>query len=319
MTSKPRFWIQQHPYPGGSAAAAEQAEAEGWDGLSFGDSQHRYGDPYVALALAARASARLDLQVLVTNDIVRNIAATASAIATVQVESGGRAVLGIGRGDSAVSDAGLAPSTVESFEKSLRDLQAYLRGDEVLTPLGWSRLVWVSPDTAKVPVAVAPSGPRMTAVAARHADRVTFAVGSDPQRLARSVALARQLRRDAGLDPDGIAYGAIVSAVPHHDVGVARDLARDRVGTLAHFAHRVDALRDARRIEGPPVTDDVVDAVAAVGPPEQVIERLSALLSLGLDHLVFANYSRSAAQRDVLTARHLMAREVLPALRERFG
>src|SRR5437879_5134498 len=54
-----------------------------------------------------------------------------AAIATVQAESGGRAVLGIGRGDSSLAHLGLAPAPVRAFERYVDALQRYLRGDEV--------------------------------------------------------------------------------------------------------------------------------------------------------------------------------------------
>ena len=52
--------------PGVTARMARAAEAEGWDGLAVTDSQNIYGDPYVALALAARATERLRLATGVT-------------------------------------------------------------------------------------------------------------------------------------------------------------------------------------------------------------------------------------------------------------
>ena len=86
---------------------AEQAESEGWDGLVATDSQSRRGDPYIALALAAKSSTRLLLATGVTNPVTRHPVITANCAATVQEISGGRMVLGIGRGDSALAYSGL--------------------------------------------------------------------------------------------------------------------------------------------------------------------------------------------------------------------
>src|SRR5205814_1393571 len=58
-------------------------------------------------------------------------AATAAAIATVHAESDGRAVLGIGRGDSSLAHLGLSPAPPAVFARYLERLQGYLRGDEV--------------------------------------------------------------------------------------------------------------------------------------------------------------------------------------------
>ncbi len=95
------------------------------------DSQNLAGDTYVALTACALATSTLKLATGVTNPFTRHPAATAAAIASVDAESGGRTVLGIGRGDSALAHLGRAPASVGYFEKYLRTVVAYLRGDEL--------------------------------------------------------------------------------------------------------------------------------------------------------------------------------------------
>src|SRR5438105_3703561 len=106
------IWAAGAGVPGHSARRAAQVEAEGYDGLAFVDSQNLAGDCYVALALAAAATQRLKLATGVTNPFTRHPAVAACAIASVQAESGGRAMLGIGRGDSALAHLGFAPAPV---------------------------------------------------------------------------------------------------------------------------------------------------------------------------------------------------------------
>src|SRR5437868_10175891 len=157
----------------GAARTAQEIEAAGWDGLLVVDSQNLSGDPYVALALAAVATKRIGLGTGVTNSVTRHAAATATAITSVNRVSNGRAVLGIGRGDSALAHLGRAPARLEQFERYLRQLQAYLRGDsvsfeeidipsEVAPPMSAlalhdapsaSRIAWIAAG-AKVPVGV---------------------------------------------------------------------------------------------------------------------------------------------------------------------
>src|SRR3978361_321780 len=115
----------------GAARAAQEIEAAGWDGMLVVDSQNLSGDPYVALAMAATATTRIGLGTGVTNCVTRHAAATAAAIASVDRISNGRAVLGIGRGDSALAHLGRAPARPKVFERYLRQLQAYLRGEAV--------------------------------------------------------------------------------------------------------------------------------------------------------------------------------------------
>lgn len=73
------------------------------------DSQNLPRDPCVVLAMAASATSRLGLGTDVTNCVTRHAAAPACAIVSVDRISGGRAVLGIGRGDAALAHLGRAP------------------------------------------------------------------------------------------------------------------------------------------------------------------------------------------------------------------
>src|SRR5271167_2207102 len=102
------LWTTGVASPRGSARTAKQLEEAGWDGFLVVDSQNLSGDPYVALAMAAAATSRIGLGTGVTNCVTRHAAATACAIASVDRLSDGRAVLGIGRGDSALAHLGRA-------------------------------------------------------------------------------------------------------------------------------------------------------------------------------------------------------------------
>src|SRR4051795_9633029 len=236
-----QFWTVGVSAPRSIGRYAAKLEADGFDGVAVVDSQNLSGDPYVALAMAAVNTQRLGLATGVTNPYTRHPAATASSIASVQTLSGGRAVLGIGRGDSALAHLGLAPASLAVFERYLRRLQGYLRGEDVpfadnadaevasvdALALGdqptASRIEWIA-NLPKVPLDVAASGPRVIGLSAVIADRVTFAVGADVERLAWAIEVARTARRDAGLDPDGLALGAYVNVAVPPDRAVARQL-----------------------------------------------------------------------------------------------
>ena len=155
-------------------------------------------------------------------------------------------MLGIGRGDSALAHLGLAPAPVPLFERYLSHVQAYLRGEEVpfddlgsevvadVGSLGLaggptsSRLHWLPRDLPKVPMTVAATGPKVIDAAARTADRVTFALGADPARVAWGIDRARAVRSD-------VRMGAFVNVVCHDDVDTARALASGGMSTFARF------------------------------------------------------------------------------------
>jgi 5,10-methylenetetrahydromethanopterin reductase len=321
-------FLHAFPLPGVSARLAAEAEAEGWDGVLLADSQNLQAEVFVELALAASATQRLKLGSGVTNPLTRHPAVTASAAATLQAESGGRIVLGVGRGDSAVTFVGQRPAPVAALEDFLRRLQGYLRGDVVEVGGFASRLEWLPHSQPKVPVDVAAAGRRTIEAGARQADAVTFAVGADAERIRWAVETAR----DAG----ATRFGAYVVAAPHRDVAVARDLVRANVGIFAHFSRgsldrlphddrrvveevsrRYDAAEHGQSAAGQTgvVTDEFVDRFAVVGPPERCVERLQELAALGIERVVVVGASKDADPREAAAARKRFAGEVLPALR----
>ena len=78
------------PVPGRCEETAAQAERLGFDGLLLADSQNLVGDVFVELGVLARTTDRLGLGTGVINPVTRHPAVTAAAIASVQLESGGR-------------------------------------------------------------------------------------------------------------------------------------------------------------------------------------------------------------------------------------
>src|SRR5580693_8379785 len=113
------FWLGGRSRDATIVARAPAIEAEGWDGQMFMDSQALSADPYVLMGAWAGATRHLRLSTGVTNPLTRNLAVTAAGAASVQAISGGRAVLGIGRGDSALAYLGLAPAPLAGFERAL--------------------------------------------------------------------------------------------------------------------------------------------------------------------------------------------------------
>lgn len=344
--------------PNAAARVAESCEAAGWSGFAVVDSQNLSGDPYVALALAATATSRIGLATGVTNPYTRHPAATASSIGSVQAVSKGRAVLGIGRGDSALAHLGLAPAPVALFASYLRRLQGYLRGDDVpfaeaaagaddvasVDALGLgdqptaSRIEWLR-KLPKVPVDVAATGPKVIELAAVVADRITFALGADVERLQWGMELARSARAAAGGDPATLSFGAYVNVAVHDDVTVARRLVAGGLSTLARFnvmhgrtagphaAGAEEVLRELHErydmnhhtqsgsVQSQVLTDDFVDRYAVVGPAAGAVARLRTLAALGIDRFVVMGAGRAPGLDDeARVAQTLLAAEVVPAL-----
>jgi 5,10-methylenetetrahydromethanopterin reductase len=354
-----QLWTTTVASPRATARVAREREAAGWDGLLVVDSQNLSGDPYVALAMAATATTRTGLGTGVTNSVTRHAAVTACSIASIQRLSGGRAVLGIGRGDSALAHLGRAPSRLAPFERYLRQLQSYLRGesvpfDDIDIPISVappmselqladapaaSRIGWIAEGAPKVPVEVAASGQRVIAIAARHAERVMFALGADEERIAWGIGLARAARKEAGLDPNGISFGAYITCGCHTDLGTARNLIRGSLTTHARFsvmhgsasgpvsaadravlsdlrnAYDMRAHTRADSRQAGVLTEAFIERFAVVGSPDRCIARLKRLAALGLDKVALAGSMRGVSEADAEVARQLLESEVLPAMR----
>jgi len=325
--------------PKRTAALARLAEEAGFASLRFPDSQNLAPEVWGQLMLAAAGTSRIQLGPGVSNSITRDAALTASAALSLQVESDGRAVLGIGRGDSSVQRIGKAPDSVAHFERYLAMVQTYLSGGTVDRDGFASRLEWLPHvKVAKVPLEVAATGPRVIEVAARHAERICFAVGADASHLAAALAHARGAAAAAGRDPNTLRYGAFINCVLHDDVAVARNALRGTVATFARFSamrgsplarlpeplrRTVEYLRshydmrehtraDAGHAAG--IDDGFVDWFAIAGPVERALPRFRQLATLGLDFLHVVPSSTGVARDIALGSFSTLAHSLLPAL-----
>jgi 5,10-methylenetetrahydromethanopterin reductase len=171
-------------------------------------------------------------------------------------------------------------------------------------------------------------------LAARVAERITFSVGAEVERLQQAIALARQAA------PRPLSLGAYVNAVADPDVHRARELVRGRLSTYARFStmhrnvldtlpaadrHVAENLRDSYDMQAhsasrgqhqAALTDEFVDRFGVVGPSERVAERLAALAALGLDHFVIVGHSRNVPPAVLAESSRRFGHEVIPALRQ---
>jgi 5,10-methylenetetrahydromethanopterin reductase len=275
----------------------------------------------------------------VTNPATRHPAALATAIATVQEESGGRAICGIGRGDTALFHLGRPPMPLDDFFGRCDELHTYLQHGTIDLNGHPSRLRWL--DRAKqlpVPLDIASSGPKVIAFAARTAERITFAVGADPERVTWAVDLARTEARAAGR-AEGPSFGAYVTVACHPDQAIGRDLVRGSVAAFAHFSampgstgagladedkklvaevgrtydsnfHLVNGAEHSQVLP-----DEFIDRFAIVGDPETCATRLEELAALGLERFVVTGPSFGADYEQAQVHIRLTTTELLPSLR----
>ena len=328
-------WIHQFSFAGKTVAAARQIEGWGFDGMLLADSQDLNADIWVELALAAEATSSLKLGPGATNLVTRHPTVTASAASTLQIESEGRVVLGLGRGDSAVSKIGLGSQPVAEFEEGLGQLQVLLSGESVSLSNGTEAAIeWLAAaDAPKVPVVVAATGPKVIAAGAKHTEMIDFTVGAEPARLEWAIAHAREAA--GGRD---LSLGAFLDIGVSEDPATARNLIRGSTAILARFgveSTSTEGLSDQTRkgIEklaseyeeaghgksksaaAQGLSDEFIDRFGVCGTPDRVAAKLKELTALGLDRIVMVPGSLDANPEAVAESNRLFAEEVLPQLK----
>ena len=212
----PAFGLNRFDFSSPAAFAEDVARAEalGWDYAFVPDSQLRRHDTYVLLAFAAQSTGRIHLGPLLANPVTRHPTVTAGSIATVDAVSSGRAILGLGIGDTAVRLAGLRPAKVATLEAATAAIRSLLR-DEPLE-VGAARPARL-PHPRPVPVWIAAAGPRMLRAAGRVADGVFIRAGRDETVLRSAVDAVRAGAGEAGRDPSDVRLGLVLHTILEDD------------------------------------------------------------------------------------------------------
>ncbi|HEX2849364.1 MAG TPA: LLM class flavin-dependent oxidoreductase [Acidimicrobiales bacterium] len=315
----------------------ELADELGFDMICGGDSQSVYREVYVGLAVAAMRTRGALLGPMVTNPITRHPAVTASAIATIDELSGGRAILGIGTGDSAIRNLGEKAATLAALREYVVALRGLLRGETV----GWrGRAIHTSWVRRAVPIYISAEGPRTLELAGAVADGVVMHTGTTPEIVADSIAHVRRGAEAAGRDPDTIDIWAMLKG----NVADTRQQAIDEIkmglAGSAHHAFRLglEGKHVPERLQGPVldlvhrydtrahevwdganasisdelgITEYLADRFALVGTPDECIARVAALRDAGLRQLIVP-----ALGPDPLRVLRRFGEEVFPRFRE---
>ena len=285
-------------------AFAEQVaelEAEGVARVWLIDSQLAMKDVYAGLALAALHTRRAWLGTGVTNAVTRHPTVTASSIAAISELSGGRAVLGVGAGDSAVYGIGARPSKVDEVEAALRFWRAVLKGGEG----EWEGRSYRLPHlAAPVPIYLAVSQPRMCALAGRLADGAIVMGPSTPAFVRRQVGWIEQGIEEAGRRRQDVDVCLLTTLSER--VADVRSWASTEARLIADFKELPQGLEpfaeEIRRAKEEydfsqhlsvhaghqgAVSDALARALAVAGPPEECAARLRELEAQGADGFIF--------------------------------
>jgi probable F420-dependent oxidoreductase len=306
-----------------------QAEAAGLAYTWIFDSHVLWMEPYPLMTLMATNTRKMRIGTCVTNPATRDLTVTSSLFATLNLISGGRMELGIGRGDSSRRVMGKKPVSWSQLEAAVQEFRDLTSGREVQHDGQPTRLSWakVSPR-----IWIAGYGPKVLHMAGRVADGIILQF-ADPALIDWCMGFVREGARAAGRNPQKI---EVMSAAP---VWVSDDLklARERVRWFPALVsnHVMDLIRQYKPEDLPPaltsyvqdrgkydyqhhcevgsdnadfVSDEVIDRFCLVGPAEAHQEKLRKLAEVGVTQ--FNIYLMCGDEEQNLRS---FQREVLPA------
>lgn len=311
-------------------ALTRQAEQAGFDYAWLFDSHVLWLEPYPLLTMMALATTHMRLGTCVTNPAVRDPTVTASLLATLNVISGGRMDLGIGRGDSSRRVLGKKPTTLAELETAVQCIRQLAAGEQVDYNSEPIRMLWAKGD---LPAWIAGYGPKALELTGRIADGVILQL-ADPHLIEWCLGFVRRGALAVGRDPASIKVMAAAPVWVSDDLATARDHVRWFPALVSN--HVMDLIARYDQTELPPeltayvrkrtgydyyhhaevgsdnarfVSDEVVDSFCIVGPVEEHRRRLRELAELGVDQ--FNIYLMSGDEEATLD---VYGREILPAL-----
>jgi len=309
-----------------------RVEKEGFDIIWFSDHFHPWlhkgaheGFAWVAMAAVGAQTRRAALATCVTAPIFRyHPAIVAQAFATMENMYPGRMILGLGLGE-AMNEVPLGYDWPETEER----IERFVESIEVM------KLLWSKPFASyrgkyyrlrkanlydkparPVPIYIASWGPLITKLAGKYADG--YLTGSwDAARIREKLFPALEAgAKESGRDPKSIKK--VVGIACSYD----DDYEKAEAGAGRVAANLVPGMLDLnvydpRKIEelGSLVDRrDYTKLFTITTDPEPLIKKAEEYVPLGFDHVYYINFGS-----DQMKFIEVCGKEVLPALRDRFG
>lgn len=287
------------------AALSQQAEEAGFTHAWFFDSHVLWQECFTMMAYCAAQTERIQFGPCVTNPGVRDWTVAASILATLSRLSGGRATVGIGRGDSSRRVLNKKPLNLKTLAECIEALRGLTKGETVQVDGADAELTWADED---VPIWVAAYGPKALKVAGEHGDGLIIQL-ADPWLVDWFASQARDAAQAAGKNPNDL---KVMSAAPvwiSDDLDKGREQIRwfpamvgnhvadlvekygktgeavpqrltDYIEGRKGYDYRKHGDKDADHLDF--ISDDIIDAFGINGPVEAHVEKLNELKGLGV-------------------------------------
>ncbi len=286
------------------------AEDNGFDTIGIGDSQSLYREVFITAALCAQETERVKFGPRVINPMTRHPAVSASGAATLAEMAPGRAVLGVGSGDSSVHNAGVRPARMAETRAYTMSIRELLATGETVYDGETAKLTW---GPADVPVYLAASGPKTLELAGEVADGVIIQTGLLPEVIEDALACIRRGAERAGRDYDAIdktwfpwvsvanTRDEAVDKIKHSLASGAKHLGRFTTEGKHIPSQFLDKIREAKKryrfdqhqmpgsdnvkmIEDLGLVDYLADRFAIVGTVDDCVAKIEAAAEAGAHH-----------------------------------
>jgi 5,10-methylenetetrahydromethanopterin reductase len=268
------------------ARFVSRCEDAGLDGVGIHDHPSSGRDAYLALALAAQATRRIELFPATSSPVVRHPMVLASLAHSLDEIAPGRARLTVAPGFISTRTMGKGRGTVARMRTALQELRGLLAGEAIAFGPATTRLR--NRSAVPTPVYLLAAGPRMIELAGEMADGAFLFVGLHPASIRAALDHLRIGAARAGRSLDGFRTVFVVTLGlgPDRDIGTrwVRSwfapgqpfLAYPSVANLHWLGEAgfpLDAAHDPTAIPDGQARE-IADAFGLFGTPEYCADRL---------------------------------------------
>ena len=212
------------------------AEAMGL-GSAFISERFDKKEAAVLSGAAGAVSEHLTIVTAATNHNTRHPMITAGIARTMQSLTGGRFVLGLGRGIPVIQDTyGIARITTAQLEDFAHLMRRLFRGDVVIGhdgPAGSFPILYLAPIDEYLPLGLVAFGPNSLALGGRCFDRVILHTFFTEETTRRCVRAVKEAAEQAGRNPDQVRVWSCFATIGDH-IDEDRRLMKS-VGRLATY------------------------------------------------------------------------------------
>lgn len=286
------------PYPE-MLRLVKTAEAEGFTHVWAGDSQLLFREAYVTMGAYGAVTERVKIGCSVSHPQLRHVTVLAAAWSSLAELTNGRAVVGMGLGDSSVQTLGMKPAKLAFLSETIKTMRQLIRGETI--ELDGHEVKLNHAYGKDLPFFIGASGPKILELTGREADGAILLVGTDPELLQIAIERVERGAKEAGRSLSDL------EIVVWSPFSIDRDGDAARLRVRAHVARAIlhpqpieFSPEDQAVIEkirerydysqhltpGAPqeelVPRRLVDKYAIAGTPEEVLEQVQRIANSGL-------------------------------------